>query len=101
MKISFTLCCVAGLACLATAWAQAPTAAAAAEDPEQHDLTEALGEAGNSSVDFVRALEQHLKKYPEAKDREKIERALVSVDGPRERRFERASTARAEEQPAG
>jgi thiol-disulfide isomerase/thioredoxin len=50
-----------------------------APDKEQESLQRALGEAGNSPVDFVRALEQHLKKYPQAKDRDKIERALVAA----------------------
>jgi thiol-disulfide isomerase/thioredoxin len=64
------------LALATLAWAQPSPVP---EDPEQHDLSQSLGEAGNSPVDFIRALEQHLKKYPQARDREKIERALVTA----------------------
>ena len=73
--------CVAAL-CHAPAWAQSSAPASAPTSPEeaeQQDLSQSLGEAGNSSVDFVRALEQHLKKYPQSKDREKLERALVNA----------------------
>jgi thiol-disulfide isomerase/thioredoxin len=70
---------VQNAAAAAQAQAQPPGPAAPAEDPEQKALNQALGEAGNSPVDFVRALEQHLKKFPEAKDKDKIERALVQA----------------------
>ena len=36
-----------------------------------------MQEAGNSPVDFVRVLEQHLKKYPNGKGHDSIERAMV------------------------
>jgi len=74
------------LALAASAWAQP---AAPAEDTEQRELSQALGEAGNSPVDFVRVLEQHLKKYPQSKERDKIERALVSaaIDAKDDRRI--------------
>ena len=70
MKFFFTRLSCAALLC--AAWLQgqgspqfpgvpaaSPTAAASAapgEDPEQKALNQALGEAGNSPVDFVRAL---------------------------------------------
>src|ERR1700692_882044 len=92
MKFSPILVSCAALVIQASAWAQAAAANPAAanqpasgqaatsqDDPEQQDLSQSLGEAGNSSVDFVRALEQHLKKYPQARDREKVERALVNA----------------------
>jgi thiol-disulfide isomerase/thioredoxin len=75
MKLFFTFIV---LLCPASAWAQAQVTAGA-EDPQQRELSQALGEAGNSPVDFVRVLEQHLKKYPESKDRDRIERALVAA----------------------
>ncbi len=58
------------------ALAQTP---APAEMPpaEQSSLTQALGEAGNSQVDFMRALENHLLKYPHSPKRAELERALV------------------------
>jgi thiol-disulfide isomerase/thioredoxin len=77
MRFAFTLAMVF---CLPV-WPQAPSQdnAAGAEELEQRELNTALAEAGNSNVDFMRALEQHLKKYPQAKDRQKIERALVGA----------------------
>jgi len=79
MKAPLILVACAALTFSALSRAQSAAAAAAAEETEQRELSQALGEAGNSPVDFVRALEQHLKKYPQAKDRDKIERALVSA----------------------
>jgi cytochrome c-type biogenesis protein CcmH/NrfG len=43
------------------AFAQAPAA-----DTEAKALSDALAEAGNSQIDFVRALENHLAKYPDS-----------------------------------
>lgn len=72
------------LSCAALAWsawgqtkppAQAP--APTEEETEQQELNAAMQEAGNSPVDFERVLKQHLKKYPNGKGHETIERALV------------------------
>jgi len=59
--------------------AQSPTKenGEAAAEIEQRDLNQALQDAGNSQVDFIRALERHLQKYPGSKDRDKITRAIV------------------------
>ena len=46
-------------------------------DEEQSHLREAIAEAGNSSIEFVRALESHLKKYPMTSSREELERAIT------------------------
>jgi len=46
---------------------------------EQQDLSNSLAEAGNSSHEFIFALEKHLKKYPETKSRWDLERALVKA----------------------
>jgi len=46
---------------------------------EQQDLSGALAAAGNSSHEFIYALENHLKKYPETKSRWELERALVKA----------------------
>ncbi|HZL56895.1 MAG TPA: redoxin family protein [Bryobacteraceae bacterium] len=46
-------------------------------EQEQLDLSKAIGEAGSSGVDYVRALERHLAKYPESKRRAEIEKALA------------------------
>src|SRR6266852_4438284 len=48
-------------------------------DAEQKELREALAEAGNSAVDFVRVLEQHLAKYPDTPQRPELEYALVKA----------------------
>ena len=48
-----------------------------APDGEQAALRSALAEAGSSPVDFMRALEGHLEKYPKTTQRAEIERALV------------------------
>jgi len=44
---------------------------------EEQQLSQAIGEANNSSIDFIRALEKHLAKYPKSARRNDIERALV------------------------
>ena len=44
---------------------------------ERDSLSQALGEAGNSPVDFERALEKHIAKYPNSPKRSELERALV------------------------
>jgi thiol-disulfide isomerase/thioredoxin len=63
-------------------WAQSPpvpTATPAAPSDEERELSQAVGEAGNSPVDFTRALEKHLAKYPNSPRRNEIERALVKA----------------------
>jgi thiol-disulfide isomerase/thioredoxin len=45
-------------------------------DAEQQELQHAIQEAGPSVVDFVRALEAHLRKYPSPASKTQIERAL-------------------------
>jgi thiol-disulfide isomerase/thioredoxin len=52
-----------------------PTMAALAGN-EQQELTKAIEEAGPSQVDFIHALERHLKKYPQTTQRPAIEKAL-------------------------
>src|SRR5580700_8294237 len=51
----------------------------AADAQEQYALSQAVSEAGTSSIDRIRALEQHLKKYPESKQRAPIEKELVKA----------------------
>ncbi|HLJ45568.1 MAG TPA: TlpA disulfide reductase family protein [Bryobacteraceae bacterium] len=46
---------------------------------EQTSLTSALGEAGNSPVDFIRAIEAHLQKFPNSPRRADLEKALVKT----------------------
>src|ERR1700736_6333113 len=59
---------------------------------EQNSLQQALGEAGNSPVDFVRALENHIAKFPNSPKRAELERALLKTamdlkDNPRMIRY--------------
>jgi thiol-disulfide isomerase/thioredoxin len=54
--------------------AQEPSAAA-----EDGELSNALAEAGTSQIDFVRALENHLAKYPNSVKKPEIERALTKA----------------------
>ena len=46
-------------------------------DEEQKHLREVIAEAGNSNIEFIRALESHLKKYPKTSSREELERAIA------------------------
>jgi thiol-disulfide isomerase/thioredoxin len=48
-------------------------------DPEQQELNSALADAGNSPIDFTRALENHLKKYPNSPRKLEIQRAIVKA----------------------
>ena len=50
---------------------------ASGANSEEEDLRKALGEAGSSSIEFIRALERHLEKYPKTERRGELERALV------------------------
>ena len=48
-------------------------------DEEQKHLREVIAEAGNSNVEFIHALESHLKKYPKTSSREELERAIAKA----------------------
>jgi tetratricopeptide (TPR) repeat protein len=75
-----------GLVLVAAAVAQVGPIAAAQNGPdpakaeaarEQTELSRALAEAGSSPVDYIRALESHLAKYPNSPQRGLIEKALA------------------------
>ena len=57
------------------------------EAEEQH-LRQVLGEAGASPVEFIRALENHLAKFPESSRKKEIERSIVkaAIEGKDDRR---------------
>jgi thiol-disulfide isomerase/thioredoxin len=55
---------------------KAPESAA---EQEQTELGKAVAEAGTSPIDFTRALERHLAKYPETAQRAVIEKALAKA----------------------
>src|SRR5215831_4302406 len=46
-------------------------------EAEQEELSSALAEAGSSPVEFLRALERHLAKYPKSPRRAELERAAL------------------------
>lgn len=46
---------------------------------EQQSLSQALSEAGNSPIEFVRAIENHLKAYPNSPKRVDLENALLKT----------------------
>ncbi|MEP7367750.1 MAG: thioredoxin-like domain-containing protein [Acidobacteriota bacterium] len=48
-------------------------------DNERADLRAGLSEAGSSQVEFIRAIERHLQKYPKTEQRPELERALVKA----------------------
>lgn len=54
-------------------------AAGQVSETEERDLGRAIGEAGSSPIELVRALERHLERYPESGHRAELERALVKA----------------------
>ena len=75
IKLLFpALICAAALCSQASAQATLQTEMS---DAEQDNLRQVLGEAGASPVDFIRALEGHLAKFPKSSRRAELERALV------------------------
>jgi thiol-disulfide isomerase/thioredoxin len=46
---------------------------------EEESLQSAISEAGNSPVDFARAIENHLKRFPNSPRRAELERALIKT----------------------
>ncbi len=48
-------------------------------EKEQNDLREAVSETSNSPIEFMRALEGHLKKYPESPRKADMERGIVKA----------------------
>lgn len=71
MRISAAIC----LLCLAAFTLPAQDK----RNNEEDDLQRALAEAGSSTIDFVRALENHLAKYPKTERRPEVERGLVKA----------------------
>ncbi|MCU0247797.1 MAG: hypothetical protein MUC42_14590, partial [Bryobacter sp.] len=76
----------------------------AAQNSEDEQLRESLGEAGSSPVEVVRVLERFLEKFPEAKKKEDIERVIARAaadvkDWKRAARFGERVIARGTEDP--
>jgi thiol-disulfide isomerase/thioredoxin len=57
----------------------APLAAQNVGQAEQNSLQQAIGEAGNSPIEFARAIEQHLKQFPNSPQRPDLERAVLKT----------------------
>jgi thiol-disulfide isomerase/thioredoxin len=55
----------------------APRPAPKVSPQEQNDLETALSEAGASPLEYLRAIEKHLEKYPNSPRKEELERAAV------------------------
>ncbi len=72
--IRYFLCAVLLTLC-ALAQSSNPQAEMTAE--EQQHLSEVLSQGSSSAVDFIRALESHLAKYPESPKKNDIERAIL------------------------
>jgi thiol-disulfide isomerase/thioredoxin len=51
----------------------------AADAKEQQELQQAVGEAGSSQIDLIRALELHLKKYPQSRQIGEVDKALAKA----------------------
>jgi thiol-disulfide isomerase/thioredoxin/plasmid stabilization system protein ParE len=67
------------LACLALLAAPPARAQEALSEEEEEHLRQVVGEAGSSPVEFIRALEAHLKKYPNSPRRADLERGLAKA----------------------
>ncbi len=50
-----------------------------AQQDEEADLSAALRDAGSSPIEFIRALESHLARYPKSERRAEVERAIVKA----------------------
>jgi thiol-disulfide isomerase/thioredoxin len=69
----------AGLLLLEQGPARNAAEASGASSKEEQDLEKALSEAGSSPVDYSRALERHLKRYPKSERRGEYERVLAQA----------------------
>ena len=74
--IVFLICSsVAGVSWAGQAGGPAPLS----REEEQRLLQEAVAQVGNSPVDFIRAGERHLKKFPNSTLREDLQRAILKA----------------------
>jgi len=74
--MSRLLVCALLAACLFAAPQNSPKPQATSAQ-ESEDLENALSEAGSSPVEYLRAIEKHLAKYPDSPRRAELERAAV------------------------
>ncbi|MCX6635035.1 MAG: hypothetical protein NT090_08140, partial [Acidobacteria bacterium] len=71
--------CMLLLACLALLAAPPARAQEVLSEEEEEHLRQVVGESGSSPVEFIRALEAHLKKYPNSPRRADLERGLAKA----------------------
>ena len=64
---------------LALVLAAVPRVAQNLSQAEEESLQAAINEAGNSPIDFARAIENHLKRFPRTPRRAELERALIKT----------------------
>jgi thiol-disulfide isomerase/thioredoxin len=67
------------LACLALVAAPPARAQQEMSEQEEEQLRQAVGEAGSSPIEFIRALEAHLKKFPNSPRRADLERGILKA----------------------
>jgi thiol-disulfide isomerase/thioredoxin len=67
------------LACLALAAAPPARAQQELSEQEEEQLRQRVGEAGSSPIEFIRALEAHLKKFPNSPRRADLERGILKA----------------------
>ncbi|HZS50600.1 MAG TPA: hypothetical protein VFA54_07060, partial [Bryobacterales bacterium] len=67
----------------------AKAAAHLSPEQEQRILQEEVSQVANSPVDFIRAVERHLRKYPQSARRPELERAILraAIDAHDDRRI--------------
>jgi thiol-disulfide isomerase/thioredoxin len=70
---------VLALACLALAAAPPARAQQVLSAEEEEHLRQAVGEAGSSPIEFIRALEAHLKKFPDSPRLADLERGILKA----------------------
>jgi thiol-disulfide isomerase/thioredoxin len=70
---------IAACAALSVCFAQTKQAAADADEAEQKELRQSLAEAGSSPLEFLRAIEKHLEKFPNSEQKPMLERALAKA----------------------
>ncbi len=65
----------------ALCWSQEPPSKSAPDpaEAEREHYNQVMAEAGTSPIDYARALEQHLEKFPDSPRRPVIERAIVQA----------------------
>lgn len=78
MRLRLAILLITALACLGQTTGGAPTSQARLLQ-ENNELSQALGDAGQSMIDRAKAFEHHIEKYPDSAQRATIERSLLAL----------------------